>query len=413
MKILFITDNFPPEVNAPATRTYEHCMEWVKEGAEVTVITGNPNFPQGKVYEGYKNKLYQKQIIEGITVIRVWTYISANKGFLKRTLDYISFAISSFLVGLFIRTNVIIATSPQFFTAISGHFLSFFKRTPWIMEVRDLWPESIKAVGAMTGDSKAFRMLESWEKRMYRSAQKVIVVTDTFKKIIIEKGVDRNKIEIVKNGVKLDKFSPIKKDQRLIQELSLEDKFIVGYIGTHGMAHALDFILESATDLEENIHILLIGDGAEKERLVKLKDKLQLQNVTLLPFQPKHEIKRYISILDVALVNLKKSDTFKTVIPSKIFENAAMLKPILLGVEGESKGIIEEYKAGLCFEPENKTDFLAKLNLLMDKERYQTYQEGCNQLAKDFDRKVLARKMLNCVRVDTNLKNEVPVIVKT
>ena len=162
MKILFLTDNFPPEVNAPATRTYEHCKEWVSSGADVTVITCAPNFPKGKVFEGYKNKLYQKEDVDGIKVIRVWTYITANKGFAKRILDYISFMISSFIAGLFIKTDVIIATSPQFFTAISGRWLSFWKRKKWIMEVRDLWPESIKAVGAMD-TNPAIRLFEFLE----------------------------------------------------------------------------------------------------------------------------------------------------------------------------------------------------------------------------------------------------------
>lgn len=395
MKILFLTDNFPPEVNAPATRTYEHCKEWVKKGLEVTVITCNPNFPQGKIYEGYVNRLYYKEQIDGIKVIRVWSYITANKGFLKRTLDFASYAIMAFFVGIFVKTDIIIATSPQFFTAIAGRFLALLRRKPWIMEVRDLWPESIKAVGAMRGNSWTYKILEWWELAMYRSATIIIVVTNAFKKTITQKGITPNKIKIVKNGVLLDKFKPIPKAKNLIDELGLEDKFIVGYIGTHGMAHALDFILKSALYVDNAIHFLLIGDGAEKQSLLKLKEELQLQNVTLLPFQPKSKIKNYISILDVALVNLKKSDTFKTVIPSKIFENASMEKPILLGVEGEAKEIIEFYNAGICFEPENQADFLRKLkDLFMDKQLYKKCQKGSKVLASNFDRKHLAHNML-------------------
>ena len=160
MRILFITDNFPPEHNAPATRTYEHAVEWVKKGHNVTIITGAPNFPKGKVFHGYKNSLITKELINGVRVLRVWTYISSNKGFLKRIIDYISFGVSSFIVGLFIKTDIIVATSPQFFTAISGRLLSFFKIKPWIMEVRDLWPESIAAVGAIKKSSLIFKILE-------------------------------------------------------------------------------------------------------------------------------------------------------------------------------------------------------------------------------------------------------------
>lgn len=406
MKILFLTDNFPPEVNAPATRTYEHCKEWVKQGVEITVITCFPNFPQGKVYKSYKNKLFQKETIDGIQVIRVWTYITANEGFIKRTLDYISFSISSFIAGLFQSTDIIVATSPQFFTALSGRTLSFWKRKPWVMEVRDLWPESIKTVGAMK-DNAIIRYFEWEEKRCYRSAKKIVVVTDSFKRRLIERGIDGQKIEVVKNGVNKDLFKPIPKDEALLKKLGVNGKWIIGYIGTHGMAHKLDFILRCAKHLESKsnrYHFILLGAGAEKANLLKQKDKLQLSNVTMLDPVPKSEVKRYISILDVALINLKKSDLFKTVIPSKIFENAGMQIPILMGVEGEAKEIVESYGAGLCFEPENEQDFEQKLDLLLkNPDIYKQCQEGCRKLSDDFDRKVLANKMLNVlINVDEN-----------
>lgn len=273
MKILFLTDNFPPEVNAPASRTFDHCREWVKKGDEVTVITCAPNFPQGKVYSGYRNRLWQEENVEGIRVIRVWSYITENKGFIKRTLDFISFSISSFLAGLFVKTDVILATSPQFFTALSGRTLSFWKRRPWIMEVRDLWPESIKTVGAMK-DNLFIRYFEWEEKRCYRSAQKIIVVTDSFKKKLVGRGVPAAKIAVIKNGVDRSLFIPQPKDQALITKLGLESKTIIGYIGTHGMAHKLDFIIGVASRLKNThpgYHFLFIGNGAEKDNLVKKK----------------------------------------------------------------------------------------------------------------------------------------------
>ena len=177
MRILFITDNFPPEVNAPATRTFEHCKEWVKKGDEVTVITCVPNFPKGKVYDGYKNKLYQTEEIEGIKVVRVWSYISPNEGFAKRIIDFMSFAFMAFWVGLFKKADIIIGTSPQFFTTWAAETLSVLKRKPWIFELRDLWPESIKAVGAISGDSKVFKLLEKIELRLYKRSSRIISVT--------------------------------------------------------------------------------------------------------------------------------------------------------------------------------------------------------------------------------------------
>lgn len=398
MRILFLSDNFPPEVNAPASRTFDHCREWVKAGAEVTVVTCAPNFPQGKVYPGYKNKLWQTEMMDGIRVIRVWTYMVPNKGFIKRTLDYISFSVTGFLAALFVKTDVIVATSPQFFTALAGRTLAWWKRRPWVMEVRDLWPESIKTVGAMN-DSVFIRYFEWQEKRCYRSAKKIVVVTDSFKRTLTSRGIDPSKIEVVKNGVNKALFTPRPKDEALKAQLGLAGKTVIGYIGTHGMAHKLDFILQSAKKLEDNpnLHFLLIGGGAMKESLLKLKDELGCTNVTMLDSVMKEEVARYISILDVCLINLKKSPLFTTVIPSKIFENAGMGIPILMGVEGEAKDIISQYGAGLCFEPENFDDFRQKLTALLEPATYAKCKEGCRHLADNFDRKLLAANMLKVI----------------
>ena len=406
MHILFLTDNFPPEGNAPATRTFEHAREWVDKGHKVTVITCAPNFPKGKVFPGYKNKLYQREVVEGIKVLRVWTYISANEGFFKRTLDYISFSVSSFLAALFIKTDLIVATSPHFFTALTGRSLSFWKRTPWVMEVRDLWPESIKAVGAMK-DNFLMRYFEWEELWCYRSATKVITVTDAFKEHIINKGIAERKIEVVKNGANLKVFQPLPKDKELMRYLNLEGKTVLGYIGTHGMAHKLDFLLDCAKELQKtNYHFLFLGDGAEKKKLIRKVTDEQITNVTMLDSVTKDKVCDYLSLLDVSIINLNKSDLFKTVIPSKIFENAAMQIPILLGVDGESRGIIEKYNAGLYYEPENKKDFLEKLDTITKENLKDYFQKGGEALAKDFDRKKLALLMLDELNAISNLKEE-------
>ncbi len=398
MKILFLTDNFPPESNAPATRTYEHCKTWVEQGVEVTVITGAPNFPHGKVYKGYSNKIYSIEYIDGIKVIRVWTFIAANKGFLKRIIDFISFMISAFIAGLFVKTDLIIATSPQFFTAVAGRWLAFWKRKKWVMEVRDLWPESIKAVGAMDRNI-AIRFFEYLEHRMYKNAYKIVSVTDSFKRYIIaDHNIPSSRIAVVKNGINTSMFSPITKSTSLIKELGLENKFIIGYIGTHGMAHKLDFILQCADKVkDESVHFLFVGAGAEKDNLLKLKENLGLKNVSLLPSVQKKQVKEYLSIIDVGLVNLRKSDTFKSVLPSKIFELAAMHKPILLGVEGEAKELVEQYNVGLSFDPENETEFLRAIERLKnsDLDRWEF-----SRLVADFDRVDLAKKMLEFLKED-------------
>lgn len=400
MKILFITDNFAPEVNAPATRTYEHVKEWIKDkDIEVTIITCAPNFPHGKVYEGYKNKLYQKEYIDGIEVIRVWSYITSNSGFVKRVLDYISFGIMAFIVGLFKKHDLIIATSPQFFTTWAAWGLSKIKRKPWIFELRDLWPESIKTVGAMK-QGKVIDILEKIELGLYKSCNKVVAVTDAFKTNLINRGIDANKIEVVTNGSNVELFSAREKNQELLKSLGLENKFIIGYIGTHGMAHSLDFIVTSISKIEDKyIHFLFIGDGAMKEKVLEIANDLKIKNATFLNPIKKEEVPEYLNICDVSLAPLKKEDNFKTVIPSKIFEASAMRKPTLLGVEGQAQEIIETHNAGLCFEPENEKDFLEKIYILKnDKEKYKELQKGCEELAIEYDRKKLAEKMLKIIK---------------
>jgi len=400
MRILFLTDNFPPETNAPATRTYEHCLKWVKMGYKVTVITCFPNFPKGKVFEGYTNKLYQKEDIDGIRVIRVWTYISENNGFVKRIIDYVSFAVTSFLFGLFLKTDLIIATSPQFFTAISGRMLSVFKRIPWVMEVRDLWPDSIAAVGSMNKNSKAFIILKKIEHHLYLSASKIVVVTDSFKKYIIkEHQITPEKVGVFKNGVLISNFKKPKLNDvmTLKESLDLQNKIIISYIGTHGLAHGLKFILESISKISNpNLHFLFIGDGAEKQNLIKYSKTLNSKNFTFLESVTKSEIPLYIEISDFSLVNLKKSDEFKNVIPSKIFENIAMYKPILLGVEGESKELIDDYEVGVCFEPENKESFLNSLYDIQKLDR-ESFKVNCNKMLADFDRNNIAENLIKFI----------------
>jgi glycosyltransferase involved in cell wall biosynthesis len=396
MKILFLTDNFPPEVNAPATRTLEHCREWVKAGHDVTVITCHPNYPIGKVYDGYRNCWKKKEVVEGIKVIRVWTYITSNKGFFKRILDYISFSFTSFFAGLFLKCDVIVATSPQFFTALSGRTLHFFKRKPWIMEVRDLWPDSIKSVGAMK-EGMVLRYFSKEEKWCYKSANRIVVVTDTFKKVISEKGIPAEKISVVKNGANLELFKPRGKSPELVEKYGLDGKVVLGYVGTIGMAHKLDFLIDCVKGLP-GCKLMILGAGAEKEALVEKVANEKIDNVFFVDPVSKDKVADYVALQDLALVNLRRDPLFTTVIPSKIFETSAMHIPIMLGVDGEARSLVEKYGAGLFYEPEDKKDFLAKLNrLISDRELYAKCQEGCDRLAKDFDRKRLAQDMLEAI----------------
>jgi len=391
MHILFLTDNFPPEGNAPATRTYEHAREWVKLGHKVTIITGAPNFPEGKVFDGYSNSWYSKTYLEGIEVRRVKTYITANEGFIKRILDFISFMFSSFFAGLFVKKpDIIVGTSPQFFTAVSAWALSAVRFKPFVFELRDIWPASITAVGAMK-DSIAIRMLEKLEMFLYKRADSIISVTNAFKRELIERGVDGEKIDVVLNGVDLAKYQPVsEKDNELSNKYNLQGKFVAGYIGTHGMAHGLETIVNVAEQLKENdnIRILFAGGGAARKKVIDLVAQKKLSNVVLIDRQPKEMMPKIWSLCDVSLVPLVNNDLFRTVIPSKIFECMGMGIPTIMSVpEGEATEIIKKTGSGLVVESENDTQIKnALLQLYSDKELYNGLRIASFRCAKEFSR---------------------------
>ncbi len=404
MHILFLTDNFPPEVNAPASRTFEHCREWVKAGHQVTVITCAPNFPQGKVYTGYRNRLIQKESMEGIRVVRVWTYITANEGFIKRILDYMSFMVSAVAVSPVIKNpDVVIGTSPQFFTACAAYLIGRLKRIPFVFELRDIWPESIKAVGAMH-DSAVIRMLEKIEMFLYGKAARIISVTESFKRILMARGIDEGKIAVVKNGVDTARFQYTPKDPELVARYGLQGKFVAGYVGTHGMAHNLETILSAAQKICGDVngsgcHFVLLGNGARKQQLVGMANRMALKNVTFVDSVPKSEVAKYWSLLDVSIIHLRKTKLFRNVIPSKLFECMGMGIPVLHGVAGESAEIVERERVGLIFEPENADELCEKLvRLKLDGELYAELRDNCLQAAGKYDRSVMAGRMLEILK---------------
>ncbi len=399
MKILFLPDNFPPEVNALASRTYEHCARWVQQGAAVTVITCAPNYPQGRVYPGYRNRLYQTETMAGIRVVRVWSYIVPNAGVVKRVIDHLSFAVNGFIAGLFHRSDILIASTPHFFPIFTACALSIVTRRPWIFEVRDLWTDSIMAVGVMRRNL-IIRLLEKVEHFLYWHADCIVVVSPAFKEHIARRGIEPDKIQIVTNGVDREQFAPKTLDSALADKLGLSGKFVFAYIGTHGMAHGLDFVLRAAAKITDpRIHFLFIGDGAEKAALRKLAAELGLSNVTMLDPVPREDVEKYLGLSEVALVPLRRAETFLTVIPSKIFEATSMLKPILLGVDGQARSIVERYDAGLFFEPEDEASFLDAVNKLAnDGALLVRLKAGCEKLATSYDRNALADAMLDVLK---------------
>ena len=398
MKILFLSDNFPPEGNAPATRLYEHATRWVRAGHEVTVVTCAPNFPEGKLFSGYRNHWRRVEQIDGIRVVRVKTYITANEGFLKRTLDYMSFMLMGFVMGLFERRpDVVVATSPQFFCAIGGWALSVAKWRPFVFELRDLWPASIMAVGAMK-KNLAIRLLERIELFLYRRANAIVSVTESFREDLVSRGVPREKIHVVINGVDLDRYEPRSRDAELEHEFGLAGKFVAGYMGTHGMAHALPKVLEAAEQLlhREDIAFFFAGSGAERGRVEQIVTERGLHNVRLIPRQPKEAMPALWSLCDVSIVPLRDNPVFATVIPSKIFESMGMGVPILMSLpEGEATGIIRATGSGVCVPPEDPAAMAAEIaRLAAQPQSVEGLRQQAWSSAAAFSRDTLAERML-------------------
>jgi glycosyltransferase involved in cell wall biosynthesis len=400
MHILFLTDNFPPEGNAPATRTFEHATRWVEQGHQVTVITGAPNFPEGVVFDGYRNHWYQREQMAGINVVRVKTYITANEGFVSRILDYMSFMVSGFFAGLVQKNpDIIIATSPQFFNAVGGWALSAVRRKPFVFELRDIWPASITAVGAMQ-DSKLIKLLERLEMFLYRRADRIITVTNSFKHELIERGIECAKIDVVPNGVDLTRYAPVaEKDRDLLECYGLKGKFVAGYIGTHGLAHGLESIVDAAELLQHrnDIRFVFAGGGAAREQLETYVRERQLNNVVLIPRQPKEMMPRLWSICDVSLVNLIDKPLFSTVIPSKIFESMGMGIPMVVSTPaGEATEIVSKSCAGVIVKPECPTELAMAVTGLCDNpSTWKRLSQQASVAAQLYSRESMSYKMLH------------------
>ncbi|HEU0068005.1 MAG TPA: glycosyltransferase family 4 protein, partial [Nitrospiraceae bacterium] len=365
MNILVLADNFTPEIVATSFRTHEHAKVWLEQGHSVTVVTCAPNWPQGQLFPGYRNRLYQEEWIDGIRVIRVWSYMTANKGFLKRTLDYVSFMLSAvFWCWRFPRFDVVLATSPQFFTALAGWLISVLRWRPWIFEVRDLWPASIAAVGASKG--RLIHWLERLELFLYRRANRVLVVTSAFRDDLQSRGIPVEKIDLATNGVDVANFSPDQVSFNARERLDIpEDAFVSGYVGTTGMAHGLETLIEAAAACRDYQHIqfLIIGEGAERAALEELARQKGLNNLRFLNRVPHADMPSYLSAFDLPIIHLRPDPVFRTVIPSKLFEFMAMQLPVLMAVEGEAAVIVSDAGCGVCIP---SGDAAAMANAILD-----------------------------------------------
>ena len=400
MHVLVVTDNFVPERNAPAKRTYEHCQRWVKAGVQVTVVTSAPNFPSGTLMAPYRNRLFQREQEDGIDVIRVWTYLAPNTAVVRRSLDFASFGLMSFLAGLFQRTDVIVATSPQLLAGLSGRLLAMAKRRPWLLEVRDLWPDSIVALNMMREKHPAVRLLRSVERMLYRSAARIVTTNDGLRARLIESGVPPEKIGVVPNSVDPVQFSPRPRPPELAEKYDLNGRFVVGYIGTQGIAHDFDSMLNAAVALKDtNVSFLLVGEGAQHLALTRRVKALKLDNVRFVRPVPHSEVPDHIACCDALLVPMKRTAMLNDTMPSKIFEIAAMERPILIAAEGIATELVTSHGAGIAIEPENPTALIAAIERLRNDPAFAgSLKAGCRALADDFNRDKFAALMLDEIR---------------
>jgi colanic acid biosynthesis glycosyl transferase WcaI len=399
LHILVFSQTFPPEVSAGAHRFAELAREWQALGHQVTVMTCAPNHPNGRLFPGYRNRLWQRATVAGVDVIRIWTLLAPNKGVIRRSLSYVSFLVSAIFVAPFLpRADVLVSSSPHFFCGIAGWPVSKLRRMPWVLDIRDLWPDSVVAVGAMR-PSLAIRFLQSTERFAYRNAARIVSASDAFIPHFRACGVAGGKLSVVTNGVNLADFENRRDTTSFRRKHGLEGKFLAVYAGTHGMAHQLEVILQAADRLREraDIRFLLVGDGAERELLAAQCRAMALDNVLMLDRVSHDQIPAILMASDAAIVTLRPTPLFELVIPSKIFEAMAARKPIILGVKGKARQIIEEGACGLAFTPGDPVGLADRIVELSGDPALGKMlgENGYKLVSSTYDRKTLARKYLH------------------
>jgi colanic acid biosynthesis glycosyl transferase WcaI len=400
MRILYISQYFPPEAGATQTRAYEMARNLVRMGHQVTMITEMPNHPSGIISPEYRRKVFERKILEGIEVIRVWVKASPKKNFRNRMLFYLTFMLNGSLAGIFLANghyDLIYASSPPLFVGGAALALSWLKRIHMVFEVRDLWPESAVALGELS-NPRAISLASKLENACYQRARIIIVVTRGIMDKLRERGIPADKLALIPNGANIDLFS-FKPEgrERIRQELHLVGKFVAIYAGIHGIAQGLETILEVAQGLQNTpeVHLLLIGNGPIKSEIVTAARLLKLTNLTLLDEQPRTTIPDYLSAADVALIPLRKLEIFKGALPSKMFDAWACSRPILLSVDGEARQVMEQAGGGIFVPPENAGQMQAAILKLMKdtSERQRMGNNGRAYTELNYSRSALAEKL--------------------
>jgi glycosyltransferase involved in cell wall biosynthesis len=400
MNIAYYSHYFSPEIGAPSARIFDLSQQWLMAGHNVSVVTCFPNHPVGRLYPGYKAGRYMHETLDGIEVHRTWTYITPNEGFLKRSMGHLSFWPSTMLlahrhVG---ATDITIGTSPTLFAAMAALSAARRHKTPFVMEVRDLWPALFIELGVLTNPA-IISVLEKWELWMYRQAARVVTVTEAFRQNIIGRGIAEDKVHTIRNGADTTYWQPQPPSPSLQHQLGLEGKFVVLYIGAHGISQALSSIVQSAAQLQDEpaVRFLFVGEGAEKAMLQSRVEKEGVTNVVFHDAVDKNRVVDFYALADVCLVPLRNIPLFDTFIPSKMFEIMAMARPIIGSVRGEAADILSRSGGALVVPPEDSAAIAAAVRRLQTNpgEAQAMGEKGRAFVVSHFSRQRLAAEYLD------------------
>ena len=396
-KLLIITQYFPPEIGGGSQRSFGFAKELSNLGVDVTVVTPYPTYLMKKEEVKTKFKLYEKIEQEGITVYQTFVIATDRGGFFRRILYYLSFTLSAIIVALSKIKNAdfIITISPPLFTGIAGAILKKIKSAKLVFDIGDLWPESAVQLGFLKNKT-AIKLSEKLERWIYKNSDLINVVTrDTFNKVRARFG-ESLPLAYVPNFVNTKIINNSTKDADLLNKYNLTGKKVFGYAGNIGSAQGVKIITDAAklTLDQKNIIYLIIGDGVDKEELVRDVENNKLENVLLVPPVDKNEIVKYISLFDAMIIPLVKNDLFKITIPSKLYESMAAKIPVLLCVDGEARRIVEEANCGIFIEPENAVMLAEKVKYFNENEQLaEQFGENGVAVAKEkFDRNVVINK---------------------
>jgi len=402
MRIAYVCHYFVPEPAAPAARVHEFARAWVQAGHSVDVITTFPNHPLGRIPPEYQGRAMATERLDGIRVLRCWLYAVPNRGVGRRGLDHLSFMLTSLLYGLprLRKVDVVIASSPTLFSALSAWLMARVRRVPFVLEVRDLWPDAIVDLGLMRRGSLTVRILESLALWLYHQAARVVVVTEAFADRLATRGVPQSKLVVIPNGADTRFFAPGTADDALLRtQLDLDGRFVVAYVGSHGLSHGLGAVLDAAA-VQPDVSFLLVGDGADRERLLAERDRRQLRNVVMHPSVPKAEVASVYAAADVCLVPLRDVPIFETFVPSKLFEVLAAGRPVIGAVRGEARRILERSGGALVVDPDRGDQLACAIDRLRGDAslRDRLGRSGRAFAVREYDRDALATRYLQVLR---------------